>query len=153
METSSSVKTSVRWHHSTKTFFRQCKTEQAIIRNYHQPRCSTIFEKFSLLGEARVPFQLGSVRCIHIVRWQHLSRIKARLFWLAKNVFSPIQMQQATSGTSAATYELMEPHLLMTFNVRGTFFAIANLVNQDQASATLSMRSIKEATFPFSSKN
>ena len=54
--------------------------------------------------------QLGSIRCKHIVRWQHLSQIKARLLWLVKNVFSTIKTQQATSGTCAATYKLMEPH-------------------------------------------
>ena len=51
--------------------------------------------------------QLGSIRCKPIVRWQHLSRIKARLLWLAENVISPIKTQQATSGTSAATYKVM----------------------------------------------
>ena len=54
--------------------------------------------------------KLGSITCKNIVRGQHLSPIKARLLWLVENVFSPIKMQQATSGTSAATYELMEPH-------------------------------------------
>ena len=53
---------------------------------------------------------LGSIRCKHIVRWQHLSQIKAILLWLDENVFSPIKTQQATSRTSAATYKLMEPH-------------------------------------------
>ena len=56
---------------------------------------------------------LGSIKCKHIVRWQHLSRIKARLYWLVENDFFPIKTQQATSGTSAATYELMEPHWLL----------------------------------------
>ena len=69
------------------------------------------FNCFSLL-------QSGFIRCKHIVRWQHLSRIKARLLWLVENVFSPIKMQQATSGTSAATYELMEPHCTIILWVR-----------------------------------
>ena len=57
-------------------------------------------------------FKWGSIRCKHIAREQHLSQIKARLLWLDENVFSPIKTQQATSGTSAATYKLMEPHWL-----------------------------------------
>ena len=35
---------------------------------------------------------------------------KASLLWLAENVVSPIKLQQATSGTSAATHKVMEPH-------------------------------------------
>ena len=54
--------------------------------------------------------QLGAIRCKQIIRWQHLSRIKARLLWLAENAISPIKTHQAASGTSAATYKLMEPH-------------------------------------------
>ena len=54
--------------------------------------------------------ELGSIRNKQIIWWQHLSRIKARLFWQDENVSSPIKMQQATSGTSAATYKMMEPH-------------------------------------------
>ena len=37
---------------------------------------------------------------------QHISHIKARLFWLVEKVFYPIKMQQ----TSAATCKLMQPH-------------------------------------------
>ena len=51
----------------------------------------------------------GSIRCKHVVRGQHLSQIKARLLWLVENVLSPIKTQQPKSGTSAATYRLMEP--------------------------------------------
>ena len=58
--------------------------------------------------------KLGSIRCKHVVRWQHLSRIKAKLLWLFENVLSPIKKQQATSRTSAATYKLMEPHYIYT---------------------------------------
>ena len=54
--------------------------------------------------------RLGSVRCKHIVRWQHLSQIKVMLLWLDENVFSLIKTQQATYRTSAAAYKLMEPH-------------------------------------------
>ena len=54
--------------------------------------------------------QWGSIRCKHVARWQHLSQIKARLFWLVENVFFPMKTQQAISGTSAATCQLMEPH-------------------------------------------
>ena len=32
-------------------------------------------------------WNLGSIRCKHIVRWDHLSQVKARLFWLVVNVF------------------------------------------------------------------
>ena len=53
--------------------------------------------------------QWGSIRCKHVVRGQHLSQIKARLLWLVENVLSPIKTQQPKSGTSAATYRLMEP--------------------------------------------
>ena len=49
--------------------------------------------------------QLGSIQCKQIVKWQHLSRIKARLLWLVEIFFSPIKTQQATTGTSAATYK------------------------------------------------
>ena len=42
--------------------------------------------------------------------WQHLSQIKARLFWIVENVFFLMKTQQALSGTSAATCKLMEPH-------------------------------------------
>ena len=45
-----------------------------------------------------------------MVRGQHLSQIKARLLWLAENVISPIKTQHATTGTSAATYKVLEPH-------------------------------------------
>ena len=62
------------------------------------------FDRFFQFYHHSLRFQLGSIRCKHIVRWQHLSRIKARLLWLVENVFSPIKTQQATSGTSAATY-------------------------------------------------
>ena len=55
-------------------------------------------------------FQLGSIRCKHVVRWQHLSWINARLLWLVEDVISPIKMQQATSLSSAATYKLMKPY-------------------------------------------
>ena len=58
-------------------------------------------------------FQLGSIRCKHIVRWQCLSQIKARLLWLVENAFSPTKTQQAISGTSAATYKLKESNLAM----------------------------------------
>ena len=44
-----------------------------------------------------------------VVRCQHLSQIKARLLCLAENVISPIKTRQATSGTSAAAYKLMDP--------------------------------------------
>ena len=60
-------------------------------------------------------FKWGSIRCKHIAREQHLSQIKARLLRLVENVFSPIKMQQATSGTNAATYTLMEPHCWAAF--------------------------------------
>ena len=53
--------------------------------------------------------ELGSIRRKHIIRWQHLSRIKARLLWRVEKVFFPIKTQQGTSVTSAATFELMEP--------------------------------------------
>ena len=52
----------------------------------------------------------GCIGCKYIARWQHLSQIKATLLWPVENVFSPIKTQQATSGTNAATYKLMEPH-------------------------------------------
>ena len=52
----------------------------------------------------------GRIGCKYIARWQHLSQIKAGLLWLVENVFSTIKTQQATSGTNAATYKLMEPH-------------------------------------------
>ena len=54
--------------------------------------------------------QGGSIRCKHIVRGQHISQIKAMLLGQVDSVFSHIKAQQATSGTSAATYKLMEPH-------------------------------------------
>ena len=38
------------------------------------------------------------------------AQVKARLFWLLENASSSIKMQQAKSGTSAATCKLMEPH-------------------------------------------
>ena len=63
-----------------------------------------------LLDLILVGRKLGSIRCKQIVGWQHLCRIKARLLWLLEKVFPPIKTQQATSGTSAATYKVMEPH-------------------------------------------
>ena len=45
-----------------------------------------------------------------MVRGLHLSQIKARLLGPVEDVFSQINMQQATSGTSAATYKLIEPY-------------------------------------------
>ena len=54
--------------------------------------------------------QRGSIRCKHVIRWQPLSRKKARLFWIVENVFFLMKTQQAISGTSAATCKLMEPH-------------------------------------------
>ena len=53
--------------------------------------------------------KLGFIRCKDIVRWQHLTQIKAGLFWLVENVFSLIKTQQAKSRTSAVTDKLMEP--------------------------------------------
>ena len=38
-------------------------------------------------------------QCKHIVRWQHLSQIKARLFWLIENVFFLIKTQQVCAAT------------------------------------------------------
>ena len=58
------------------------------------------------LGLLSPPFCL--ISCEHIVRWQHLSQIKDRLFWPVENVFSFTKTQQAKSGTSVATYKLME---------------------------------------------
>ena len=52
---------------------------------------------------------LGSIRCKHSVRWQHLSQIKASSLWLAENVFSPIKTERATSEASAATNKQMDP--------------------------------------------
>ena len=52
----------------------------------------------------------GSIRCKHTVRWQHLSQIKARLFWLVENIFFQLKMLQAKTGTGTAPYDLMEPH-------------------------------------------
>ena len=57
--------------------------------------------------------QLGSIRCKHIIiRWQHLSQVKARFLWLLENIFSSIKTQRAKSGTSA-TFKLMEPLALL----------------------------------------
>ena len=56
--------------------------------------------------------QWGSIRCKRVIRWQHLSQIKARLFWIVENVFFLMKTQQAISETSAATCKLMEPHWL-----------------------------------------
>ena len=58
------------------------------------------------MGHKKI-YKLGSISCQQISRWQHLSPIKVRLLWLAKNVISPIKMQLATS---AAIYKVMEPH-------------------------------------------
>ena len=55
-------------------------------------------------------FELGFIRCKHVIRWQHLSWIKDGLLWLAENVISQIKMQKATSVTSAATCKLIEPY-------------------------------------------
>ena len=46
----------------------------------------------------------GSIKCKHIVGWQHLSQIKARLFWLVVNIFFQLETLQAKSWTSATTY-------------------------------------------------
>ena len=64
----------------------------------------------SNLGSIAQWREWGSIRCKHIVRRQQLSQRKARLLWLVENAFSPIAVQQLTSGTSAATHKLMEPH-------------------------------------------
>ena len=53
--------------------------------------------------------RLGSVRCKHIIRWQHVSQIKARSFWLVENIFFSMETKQAVTGTSAATYVLIDP--------------------------------------------
>ena len=37
------------------------------------------------------------------------------MLWLVENAFSPIEAQQLTSGTSAATHKLMEPHCYDSF--------------------------------------
>ena len=58
--------------------------------------------------------QWGSIRCKRVIRWQHLSQIKARLFWIVENVFFLMKTQQAISGTSAATCKLMESHWIPT---------------------------------------
>ena len=55
-------------------------------------------------------FECGSIRCKHIVRWQHLSQMKARLLWLVKKNFFQLKTLQAKSRISAATYDLMETH-------------------------------------------
>ena len=57
--------------------------------------------------------KLGSISCKHIVRWQHLSQIKAWSFWLVEIVFFHIKTQQTISGTSAATYKLTELHWIV----------------------------------------
>ena len=59
----------------------------------------------------------GSIRCKHIVKGQRISQIKARLLGQVENVFSHIKTQQATSGTSAAIYKLMEPHCSQRANL------------------------------------
>ena len=53
--------------------------------------------------------EIVSIRCEQIVRWQHFSRIKARLLLLAENVIAQMKTRQATPWTRAATYKLMEP--------------------------------------------
>ena len=53
---------------------------------------------------------MGLRQCEHILRLQHLSYIKARLFCLIENIFFQLKILLAKSGTSAATSDLMEPH-------------------------------------------
>ena len=68
------------------------------------PGWMKVYLRHNLVGSC----QWVSIRCKHVARWQ---QIKARLFWLAENVVLPMKTQQAISGTSAATYKLMEPLL------------------------------------------
>ena len=64
-------------------------------------------------------------------RWQHWSQIKARLLWLVENAFSQIKTQQAASGTSVATYELMVPHWAATLELREKFFCFEFLTRRN----------------------
>ena len=81
---------------------------------------------------SRILKQWGSIRCKLVFRWQHLSQIKARLLWLVENVFFLMKTQQAISGTSAATCQLMEPHC---FDPLGT--SRDGLMNRDPNEARL----------------
>ena len=112
-------------------------------------------ELIPTLAQYELKSQLGSIRCKQIVRWQHLSQIKARLLWLVENVFSPIKTQQATSGTSAATNKLMEPHWSNRDHcsespARLTRTFAAHMVSQGYARARLRERA--PATWKFSSR-
>ena len=55
--------------------------------------------------------QLGSISRKFTIRSRHLSKIKYGLFCFRQNNFLVVQTQQAICGTSAATYEMTEPHL------------------------------------------
>jgi hypothetical protein len=48
-------------------------------------------------------------------RWQHLSRLKASVFFSLENFFSCYETQQLLLGTGAAIWWVTEPHLLNTF--------------------------------------
>ena len=75
----------------------------------------SIIDKFIRLN---LSVEWDSIRSKHIVRWQHLSQIKAWLFWLVENIFFQLKTQQSKSGTCAATYKLMEHHWLRPFAER-----------------------------------
>ena len=70
--------------------------------------------------------QWGSIKCKHIVRWQHLSQIKARLFWLVENVFFQMKTILAIAETSSENYKLMEPHYINCDCSRGQVEVLAS---------------------------
>ena len=58
-------------------------------------------------------YKLGSIRCKHNVRWQHLSQMKDGSFLVSFIFFLLIKTQHTLSGTSAATYKVMKPHCII----------------------------------------
>ena len=62
-----------------------------------------------------MPMQLGSIRCNITIRPRSLSKIKYGLFCFRQNYFLVVQTQQAICRTSAATFEMTEPHLYFWF--------------------------------------
>ena len=54
--------------------------------------------------------KLGSIRSKYSVGWLHLSQMKVRLYEQVDIFAFQMKTQQVISGTSAATYKVMEPH-------------------------------------------
>ena len=94
---------------------RKERQKQQNLPQFGHFNLKAIGEKYSLVRNKsmRQAGHLGSIRRKHNVRWQHLSLIKEVSFELTLFFFLLLKTERAISGTSAATFKVMEPHCIV----------------------------------------